>query len=75
MAVREMQAAEERTIEDAEKAYKMYLRTEKQNKPGSVEDTEYRLGMFFCEVDALAFGSTHEALIYFGRAYHPIRAA
>ena len=51
LAVREMQAAEERTIENAEKAYKMYLRTEKQNKPGSVEDTEYRLGMFFCEVD------------------------
>ena len=29
----------------------MYLRDEKQNKPGSVEDTEYRLGMFFAEVD------------------------
>ncbi len=31
--------------------------------------------VFFCEVEAVAFGSTHEALIYFGRAYHPIRAA
>ena len=29
----------------------MYLRDEKQNKPGSVEDTDYRLGMFFAEVD------------------------
>lgn len=29
--------------------------------------------VFFCEVDAMAFGPTSEALIYFGRAYHPIR--
>jgi integrase len=47
----ELQLAEERTIADAKKEYVMYLSKEKQNKPGSVEDTEYRLGMFFAEVD------------------------
>ncbi|HET6282547.1 MAG TPA: site-specific integrase [Polyangia bacterium] len=47
---RELQIAEERTIGDTKKEYAMYLRDEKQNKPGSVEDTEYRLGMFFVEV-------------------------
>lgn len=47
---RELQVAEERTIGDARKEYAMYLRDEKQNKPGSVEDTAYRLGMFFAEV-------------------------
>jgi integrase len=46
----ELQAAEERTIGDAKKEYAMYLRDDKQNKPGSVEDTTYRLGMFFSEV-------------------------
>lgn len=47
----ELAIAEERTVADAKKEYVMYLREEKQNKPGSVEDTEYRLGMFFAEVD------------------------
>ena len=47
----ELQIAEERTITVAKKEYITYLREEKQNKPGSVEDTEYRLGMFFAEVD------------------------
>jgi hypothetical protein len=47
---RELQLAEERTIDDAKREYAMYLRDEKQNKPGSVEDTAYRLGMFFAEV-------------------------
>ena len=47
---RELQVAEERTIADAKKEYAMYLLEEKQNKPGSVEDTGYRLGMFFSEV-------------------------
>jgi site-specific recombinase XerD len=36
---------------DAKKEYAMYLRDDKQNKPGSVEDTTYRLGLFFSEVD------------------------
>jgi integrase len=48
---RELQIADERTVADAKKEYAMYLRAEKQNKPGSVDDTEYRLGMFFSEVD------------------------
>ncbi len=47
---KELQLAEERTIGDAKREYAMYLRNEKQNKPGSVEDTAYRLGMFFAEV-------------------------
>ena len=46
----ELQATEEPTIGDAKKEYAMYLRDDK-NKPGSVEDTTYRLGMFFSEVD------------------------
>ena len=48
---RELRAAEERTISDAKKEYAMHLRDDKQNKPGSVEDTAYRLGMFFAVVD------------------------
>src|SRR5690348_14495345 len=48
---RELQIAEERTLADAKKEYLMYLRSEKQNKPGSVDDTDYRVGMFFAEVD------------------------
>jgi integrase len=47
----ELQIAEERTIADAKKEYAMYLRDDKQNKPGSVEDTAYRLGLFFAEVE------------------------
>jgi len=35
----------------------MYLWSEKQNKPGSVEDTDYRLGMFFAEVDEAGKGT------------------
>jgi flavin reductase len=30
--------------------------------------------VFFCEVDALQYSEAHEGLIYFGRAYHPVRA-
>ena len=29
-------------------------------------------GVFFCEVDAIQSGSSHEGLIYFGRSYHRI---
>lgn len=31
--------------------------------------------VFFCTVEAIAFGPSHEGLIYFGRAYHRIRVA
>lgn len=31
--------------------------------------------VFFCAVQAIQVGPRHEGLIYFGRAYHPIRAA
>jgi integrase len=62
---KELQIVEERTIGDAKKEYAMYLREEKQNKPGSVEDTAYRLGMFFGEVGedgAVIRGLDDEAL-------------
>ncbi len=29
--------------------------------------------VFFCEVQAVRIGSVHEALIYYGRMYHPVR--
>ncbi|HEX3346707.1 MAG TPA: flavin reductase [Acetobacteraceae bacterium] len=29
--------------------------------------------VFFCEVQAIQFGSVHEGLIYYGRTYHPVR--
>jgi integrase len=48
---RELEAAEERTIDEARDGYMTHQRSDKQNKPGSVDDTEYRLGMFFVEVD------------------------
>ena len=32
-------------------------------------------GVFFCEVDAIQSGSSHEGLIYFGRSYHRITVA
>lgn len=32
-------------------------------------------GVFFCEVDAIQAGSSHEGLIYFGRSYHRITVA
>jgi site-specific recombinase XerD len=48
---RELAVAEERTIADAKKEYMGHLLEVKGNKPGSVEDTAYRLGMFFAEVD------------------------
>lgn len=31
--------------------------------------------VFFCAVHGIAFGPSHEGLIYFGRAYHQIRVA
>jgi flavin reductase len=32
-------------------------------------------GVFFCEVDAIQAGTSHEGLIYFGRTYHRITVA
>jgi len=29
-------------------------------------------GVFFCEIDAIQAGTSHEGLIYFGRSYHRI---
>jgi flavin reductase len=29
--------------------------------------------VFFCEVEEIAKGDVHEGLIYYGRAYHPVR--
>ena len=48
---RELEAAEERTIAEAEEDYMHHLLETKGNKPGSVEDVMYRLGVFFAEVD------------------------
>jgi site-specific recombinase XerD len=48
---RELQAVEERTIAEAKREYMDYLLETKGNKPGSVEDVMYRLGVFFAEVD------------------------
>ena len=31
--------------------------------------------VFFCHVQAIQTGPAHEGLIYFGRAYHPVRVA
>src|SRR5262245_865162 len=44
---REFARAQEKTVNEARDAYELYLRYEKGNKPGSVSDTIYRLGMFF----------------------------
>ncbi len=48
---RELRTAEERTIGEAKTEYMRYLLEVKGNKPGSVEDVMYRLGVFFTEVD------------------------
>ena len=48
---RELRTAEERTIGEAKTEYMRHLLEVKGNKPGSVEDVMYRLGVFFTEVD------------------------
>jgi len=47
---RTMRQASDKTVEEAMKAYEVYLRDDKQNKPGSIEDTMWRLRTFFVEV-------------------------
>lgn len=48
---RELRTAEERTIGEAKTEYMRYLLDVKGNKPVSVDDVMYRLGVFFAEVD------------------------
>jgi integrase len=48
---RELRTAEERTIGEAKTEYMRYLLDVKGNKPGSVDDVMYRLGVFFVDVD------------------------
>lgn len=43
--------ASTKTMQEALDAYELYLRYEKQNKPGSVDDTIYHLGVFFPDGD------------------------
>jgi integrase len=44
---RELAKAGEKTVQEALNAYERYLLDDKGNKPGSVEDTMYRVGTFF----------------------------
>src|SRR5262249_44376038 len=41
--------AGEKTVQEALDAYEQYLLVDKGNKPGSVEDTMYRIGTFFSD--------------------------
>jgi integrase len=44
---KELSRTTEKTVQEARAAYEKYLREEKGNKPGSVDDTIYRLKTFF----------------------------
>jgi integrase len=50
-AEEELKRIEDKTLKEAREDYKVYLRDEKHNKPGSIEDTMYRIGTFFVEAD------------------------
>src|SRR5215471_19129891 len=50
---KELSRTTEKTVEEARTAYEKYLREEKGNKPGSVDDTIYRLQTFFPDEQAL----------------------
>jgi integrase len=47
----ELRRVEDRTVKEAREEYEVYLRDEKHNLPGSVEDTMYRLDTFFVGID------------------------
>lgn len=66
---KEFAKASTKTMQEALDAYELYLRYEKQNKPGSVDDTIYRLGVFFpdgdlrlCDLSARTCEGYYEAL-------------
>ena len=66
---KEFAKASTKTMQEALDAYELYLRYDKQNKPGSVDDTIYRLGVFFpdrdlrlCDLSARTCEGYYEAL-------------
>jgi hypothetical protein len=66
---KEFAKASTKTMQEALDAYELYLRYDKQNKPGSVDDTIYRLGVFFpdrdlrlCDLSARTCEGDYEAL-------------